>query len=93
LRADYVLKSELREFQAEYFEPGPPLAHVAINVKLVKMPRREIVANESFSSRAPATADTLPAVVEAFDEALGQVLRRLVEWTLRTGQELYEPGS
>ncbi len=91
LRADFVLKSELREFQAEYLGAGPPEAHVTVNVKLVKMPRREIVANQSFTSRATARADTLPAVVNAFDDALGNCLRKLVEWTLRTGQEFYDP--
>lgn len=91
LRADFVLKSELREFQAEYLGGGPPQAHVTINVKLVRMPRREIVANQSFTSRAAARADTLPAVVNAFDDALGNCLRKLVEWTLRTGQEFYDP--
>ena len=89
LRADFVLKSELREFQAEYFEEGPPSAHVGLNVKLVRMPRREIVASESFDVTWQAESDTLPAVVRAFDEALGDALRDLVHWTLTTGQTFY----
>ena len=31
-----------------------------------------------------ARADTIPKVVEAFDQALGSVIKRLVAWTLRT---------
>jgi cholesterol transport system auxiliary component len=93
LRADFVVKSELREFQAEYLEPGAPRAHVTINVKMVQMPRREIVANQSFTARAPAASDRLPDVVEAFDVALGTCLRDLVEWTLKTGEQFYQsPG-
>jgi cholesterol transport system auxiliary component len=88
LRSDFVLKSELREFQAEYFDGAPPNAHVAINVKMVRMPRREIVANQSFSSRAAAASDAMPQIVAAFDDALGSCLRNLVEWTLRTGQDI-----
>lgn len=89
LRADFVIKSELREFQAEYFDGPIPYAHVGLNVKLVRMPRREIVASESFNVRFPAENDTLPSIVRAFDEALGSSLRALVHWTLRTGQTLY----
>ncbi|WP_235830185.1 ABC-type transport auxiliary lipoprotein family protein [Algihabitans albus] len=89
LRADFVIKSELREFQAEYFDGPVPMAHVGLNVKLVRMPRREIVASESFDVRFPAESDTLPSIVRAFDEALGSSLRALVHWTLQTGQSLY----
>jgi cholesterol transport system auxiliary component len=86
LRADFVLKSELREFQAEYFQPGPPHSHVSIAARLVQMPRRAIIGTNTIESGVPATADSVPAVIEAFDEALGKVLRRLVEWALQTGQ-------
>lgn len=87
LRADLVLKSELREFQAVYTNGGPPDALVAINAKLVQMPRRTIVASRSFQSRITAKADSLPEIIDAFDEALGKVLRRLVEWTLIEGDK------
>ena len=85
LRADLVLKSELRELQAVYPNGGPPDALVAINAKLVQMPRRTIVASRSFESRIQAETDSLPFIIDAFDEALGKVLRRLVEWTLIEG--------
>ena len=87
LRADYSLKVELREFQAEYYENegNAPAAHVRINLKLVKMPERIIVAGNTFSARLQSTSNTLDDIVEAFDEALGKVLKRLVAWTLTTG--------
>ena len=84
LRADYVLKSELREFQVEYFD-GLVQAHVEITGRLVQMPRRSIIGTKSFEAVIPATAESLDAIIGAFDEALGKVLRRLVEWTLHTG--------
>lgn len=83
LRSDYLLKTELREFQAHYQGGGPPEAVVQINAKLVKMPQRTIIAGETFGTRVPAAVDSLPAVVEAFDEALGKTLKKLVEWTMR----------
>ena len=89
LRADFVLKSELRELQAEYLDGPNPSAHVMMNVKLVAMPQRGIVASETFEYTMPATADQLDAVVEAFDEALGKVLRGIVEWTISIGAVAY----
>ena len=94
LRSDFVLKSELREFQAEYYnlEPGAaPRIRVNISAKLVKMPRRVIIASQSFERVEQAAADNIKAVVDAFDTALGKVLRDLVVWTLLTGQEHYQP--
>lgn len=87
LRSNFVLLPEVREFQAEYLQPGPPIAHVRINVKLIQMPDRVIVANESFDATSPAAADTVDDIVVAFDEALGKVLKNLVRWTLITGNQ------
>jgi cholesterol transport system auxiliary component len=86
LRADFVLSTELREFQAEYFDEPSPRAHVGITARLVQLPRRAIIGSEGFESIVPAEADTVDAIVAAFDEALGKVLRRLVLWTLKTGE-------
>ncbi|MGD1878136.1 MAG: ABC-type transport auxiliary lipoprotein family protein [Kiloniellaceae bacterium] len=90
LRADFILKSELRELQAVYFNGDVPEAWVRLNSKLVQMPRRTIVASQSFDARIPAAADNLPDVIEAFDEALGKVLRSMVEWTLIEGEKAYK---
>ncbi len=86
LRADFVLKLELREFQSEYPVSGAPNAHVRLNAKLVKMPQRTIVGSESFEAKVPANVDRIEDIVEAFDDALGKSLKGLVEWTLKTGQ-------
>ena len=88
LRADFVLKVELREFQAQYDGPGPPDVRVQINAKLVQMPRRAIVASRRFETTETANADRLEPIVRAFDDALGKTLRGLVEWTLQTGEEI-----
>jgi cholesterol transport system auxiliary component len=83
LRADYVLKIELREFQAEYASPtAPPTVHIRIIAKLVRMPVREIVASHMTERKAQAATNTLDGVVAAFDEALGPVLKDIVVWSL-----------
>ncbi|SMF39257.1 cholesterol transport system auxiliary component [Tistlia consotensis] len=87
LRADFVLKSELREFQAVYDGAGPPSVRVGLALKLVAMPRREIVAATDVERIAPAAADTLEDVVDAFDTASGHVLKEIVVWVLTAGEK------
>ncbi|MGH7006368.1 MAG: ABC-type transport auxiliary lipoprotein family protein, partial [Alphaproteobacteria bacterium] len=71
LRSDYVLKSELRHFEAQLYDSAKPKIDIVINVKLVKMPEREIVANRSFERTHDAENADIDQLVTAFDEALG----------------------
>ena len=87
LRADYVLKTDLREFQAELSGDGRPTVRVRINAKLVKMPERIIIASFKSERAVEAESGDLIAVVRAFDTALGKVLKQVVEWALKA------PGS
>ena len=83
LRSDYNLKTDLREFQAEYFDPdGIPTVRVRVNAKLVKQPMRAIIASRTFEGTMKAEGKDIRQVIQAFDEALGKVLRHTVEWTL-----------
>ena len=82
VKANYILQTDLREFQAEYFHGGAPIAHVRIIARMVRMPDRQIVGAAAFERCWRAKADKIPEVVKAFDEALGSVLKRLVAWTL-----------
>ncbi len=87
LRADFVLRTELREFQIELGDgAAAPAAVVRLTGRLVAMPRRSIEAVQAFEARVPAAGPTFPAIVGAFDEALGAVLKRVVEWTLIEGE-------
>ena len=82
LRADYVLKTELREFQAEYSGSGPPIVRVQLNAMLVKMPERTIIAAFKSEREIEAGGTEVIDVIYAFDEALGKVLKSIVEWAL-----------
>jgi cholesterol transport system auxiliary component len=93
LRADFVLKSELREFQAEYLDPregAAPRVRVRINAKLVTMPRRTIESSKTFEAVEQSRSNGFDDIVDAYDDALGKVLRRLVEWSL---SEAYRYGT
>jgi len=85
LRPDYILKTELREFQAEYFpEPAqPPTVRVRVTALIVRMPERTIIASQSIERTERAAGNDIRQITEAFDEALGGVLKRLIDWTLR----------
>ena len=83
LSADLVLKTELRHFEAVYDSAnGPPQVWVVLNARLVKMPERKIIAQESFEARSPAAANKIGDIVLAFDEALGKVMKETVVWTV-----------
>lgn len=84
LRADYILMPELRRFEARY-ENGdaPPTVLVRLLVRLIKMPERAIIGDEIAEGREPAARNSMDAIIEAYNEALGSVMKRLVTWTLR----------
>jgi cholesterol transport system auxiliary component len=82
LRADFVLGSEIRHFEAQYGGAGPPNVRVSIEVKLVEMPERDVVAQALFEHHVPASADDLPSIAAAFDAALRAVATEIVVWTL-----------
>jgi cholesterol transport system auxiliary component len=93
LRSDFVLLVDMREFQMEYFDGAvEPSAHVRVNCKLVEMPDRLIVANESFEAIEVSRSDTMLDIVDAMDLALGKVLKGIVRWTLTVG-EAYRPQN
>ena len=83
LRANYVLQPDLRNFEAMYFYGGTPIVNVRIVANLVRMPDRQIIGVATFQRCVRARADKVPKVVDAFDQALGSVMKRLVSWTLR----------
>ncbi|MGE5146908.1 MAG: ABC-type transport auxiliary lipoprotein family protein [Candidatus Eiseniibacteriota bacterium] len=82
LRSDYVLKTELRHFEALYFDGPMPVVYVEVNAKMVKMPERVIIANQTWSRKITSASPSLDDVVLAFDDASGKILKRIVEWGL-----------
>ena len=77
LRPDFVLQSDLRDFQAEYSGEAPT-AHLRLAAKLVRMPDRRIVANILTEQKVAAAGNSLPQIVDAFDRAAGQAFEEVV---------------
>jgi cholesterol transport system auxiliary component len=89
LRADYVLMGELRHFEAVYppssgpatVDP-PPTVFVQILVRLVRMPERVIIGETIAERRETAARNAMEVIVEAYNDALGGVMKDIVSWTL-----------
>ena len=86
VRPEFVLRTDLQEFQAEQTDVGPPQVRVALDAKLLRMPKRDVIGSETFDQMIVATGDNIEAIITTFDQALGEVLKDLVEWTLSTGE-------
>ena len=87
IKPDYLLKTDLREFQAVYAEGSEiPFVHVRVSILLVRMPDRRIVASTSTEQKVEAAGTGFTDIIDAFDTALGSVLRDIVVFTLTQGQ-------
>ncbi len=83
LRADFILETAIRDFQAVYGSAeAPPRAVIRLSLKLIRMPERKIVAQTSLSSEAAAAGNAIPDTIRAFDAALGDAVSRAVTWTV-----------
>lgn len=88
-RPDFVLNTDLLAFYALHGEGSQPEVRVAIASSLIQMPRRAAAGGTEIGRTVQATGSDLIDIAAAFDDALGKVVKRLVEWTLTTGQQAY----
>ena len=85
LSGDYVLSSELREFEAVSDGAGGTNVVIRLVLKLVRQSSGGIIASTTATATVQAASDGVPDVVTAFDAALGKVLKQSVGWVLREG--------
>jgi cholesterol transport system auxiliary component len=82
-KADYVLQTDLRDFEARYDQSdGIPTAVVRIEAKMAPTIGRSIVSSLQASHQVQATQNSVAAAVQAMDAALGQALTDIVNWAL-----------
>lgn len=94
LRSDFNLKSELREFELDLFrDPKSPSVRVRLNLKLIRQPREQIIASDSFQHIEHLPDSQIANVVDGFNEAINKVLKQVVEWTLRAGAASLQQSS
>lgn len=83
LSADYVLSTEIRDFEARYEVPnGIPNIAVVIVCHMADARSRRIVANLTVTETESASANSVNAVVGAFDTALGRAVQKITKWAL-----------
>jgi len=84
VRGDYRLETELKDFSAHYqTEDGAPTVTVRIVAKLVAADGRQIVASLDSVHSEQASANSVPAVVAAFNTALSASLEEIAGWALK----------
>ncbi len=86
IRPDFMLQTDISAFYALPNETGPTEARAVMSATLLSMPQRDVVGTTEIGRTVEATANDLPAIVTAFDDATGKVFKRLVQWTLETGE-------
>jgi len=93
LATDFLLLSNLRSFQVENDTSGTPQATVALEVTLLRMPRRTPVSTARFGKATPVGSKSTETVTAAFDSSLGDVMRRVIDWTLQQGSAAGPAGA
>jgi cholesterol transport system auxiliary component len=89
---DFLLLSNLRKFQVENDVSGTPQATVVIEATLLRMPRRSPVATARFEKATRINSKSTETVTAAFDASLGDVMRRVVDWTIQQGSSAAATG-
>ncbi|WP_022728547.1 ABC-type transport auxiliary lipoprotein family protein [Fodinicurvata sediminis] len=89
LNPDYRLRTEVRNFQAEYFNGTPPEIHVGLAQRLLSVQDSRVVATKIFETRQKAEQDSMDAIIRAFNAAFGKVLTEIIPWTLQQGESDY----
>src|SRR5262249_4747201 len=85
VRTDYLLKIDVRDFEARYDQPdAAPTAVVSLQATLVNRNDRNLAARLAIRKESAATLNSVDASVEAMDRALGAALADIVRWTLAT---------
>ena len=80
LHADYLLEIEVRNFYSNYAsDNGPPNAIVELIARLMT-PQRSVVASLDSRHEAAASANTIPAAVQAFNAAALASIGEIVAW-------------
>ncbi|WP_045728445.1 ABC-type transport auxiliary lipoprotein family protein [Xanthomonas sp. GPE 39] len=84
--ADYKLLLELRRFESDYAGHAVPAATIELSVKLLHNLDQRVVSSHTFLVTQTAGGTGEAQVVDAFGQALSQLSRTVVGWTLQEGQ-------
>jgi cholesterol transport system auxiliary component len=84
LRADLVLETEIRHFEAYYAVlDTPPKVQVGLLARLLGAIDREVKATAEFHKEVQAANNDLPNITAAFGQAAGSTISAIVPWALQ----------
>lgn len=84
-RFAYALRLDVRKFEARYASgaDAAPTIVVRVHAALSK-PDQSVVGEQIFEASIPAGSNRVSAIVSAYDQAVNDVLAKLVAWTEAT---------
>lgn len=83
LRADVVLDTEIRDFEAYYAVPdAAPEIRAKFMVKLLGATRHDVLGTTEIARSVQSGANDLPRITAAFEAAAGGALSEIVRWNL-----------
>ncbi len=87
-RIDYVLKLDVRTFEARYDrgQAVAPTIVVEVHAALDRTHDRTVVGDRSFKASVTASENRVGAIAEAFDQAVASVLGEMVSWVDARGE-------
>ena len=88
VNTDFVLSSELRDFQIELVG-GEPRAKVTLHARLLGFADNRIIAARTFEATASAAAHDAASGAQAIDAALAQLLPQVRDWTFDAGEQAW----
>ena len=86
-KADYVLKLDVRTFEARY--PAPKMApEVVVETRalLTRNDNREVVGERIFTANVQASENRVSAIADAFDQASDEVVGDIYTWVNSGGR-------
>ncbi|MEO6076111.1 MAG: ABC-type transport auxiliary lipoprotein family protein [Dokdonella sp.] len=92
VNTDYVLSSELRDFQIEIVG-GASRAKVTLHTRLLGFADNRIVAARTFEATAPAAAQDAASASMAIETALAQMLPQVRDWTFDAAEKAWQQRS
>ena len=89
VNTDFVLSSELRDFQIELID-GAPRARITLHARLLGFADNRIVAARTFEATAPAATQDAASGAQAIESALATLLPQVRDWTFDAANQAWQ---
>ena len=85
-KADYVLRVDVTQFEAQYDQGAKAAPEIVVSLRATLTGSDRLLAgSKQFEARVRARDNRVSAIVDAYDQAVGQALGELVAWTNNRG--------